>query len=414
MPPERQAASLIMFDKEIIIVTPWFGNFAGGAEVQAASIAIELNRRGVKTKIFTTCSRSPYDSWWEDHFVAGASEVSGIEVRRFSTGNKRARYEAVIEKLQRGDEKLSAQDQEDFFLCGINSDDLTNALGQRIAEGVEIIALPYFQGLTHAVVNRYPHSVSLIPCFHDEPQFYWRATETLLQNAKHIFFYSVEEKEMAVKQYGNRVGRKVVESVVTGGGVELRALAGDVVDDDDGEAFGETLPKNYFVYVGRKERGKNVHLLCQWFIHYAKKFHRDARLLFIGGGDGALIPQDERLIDCGFVSERRKQRIIKSAKGLINLSRNESFSLVLMEAWLLGVPTVVNAECAVTRGHVRRSQGGLYVQNEDEFAGALNYLEENREAAHKLGLNGQRYVKANFSFDTVLHKYLRELSASRG
>ena len=38
-----------MFNKKIGIITPWFGRFAGGAELLARGMARELNKRGVRT-----------------------------------------------------------------------------------------------------------------------------------------------------------------------------------------------------------------------------------------------------------------------------------------------------------------------------------------------------------------------------
>jgi glycosyltransferase involved in cell wall biosynthesis len=127
----------------------------------------------------------------------------------------------------------------------------------------------------------------------------------------------------------------------------------------------------------------------------------------VGGGDKSLVPSRECFIDFGVVSEATKQYVISHSQGLINLSENESFSLVLMEGWLLGVPTIVSAKCDVTRSHVTRSNGGLYVANSEEFARALTYLEDHKEIRSKLALNGQRYVLQTFSYDRVLEKYLR-------
>lgn len=454
---------MMQFDKEIIIVTPWFGAFAGGAERLARGLAVELGRRGVRTKVFTTCSRSPYDSWWEDYYAEGTSDEAGFEVQRFATVKENAGYHAAIAGIQNGRE-LTPQEQDGFFVDGINSRELTDALARYITDDYEIIALPYFHGLTHSVVNRFPGKISIVPCFHDELQFTWEATKKLLTNAKHVFFNSIEEREMTIRRYGASIGRKIVEGIVTGVGVEIsdsngeNADAGYVLDEktmdevtvrpagerdvrnskgfgrkivegllagigveilDSGKAETNAedermrLPENYFVYAGRKERGKNVDLLCGWFAHYAAENQRDAKLVFIGGGDASLVPQgDGHFIDYGFVSETEKQRVIKSANALINLSLNESFSIVLMEGWLLGVPAIVSAGCAVTSGHVRRCNGGLYVDNYEEFALALRLLERNRELAGELGRRGQSYVAANFSFDAVLLKYLCELSPS--
>jgi glycosyltransferase involved in cell wall biosynthesis len=391
-----------MFDKKLLIVTPWFERFAGGAELLARGMAREFNKRGVHAMVFTTCSRSPYDSWWEDHYEPGVYTVAGVETRRFATVKAWTRYAAVIGKLQRG-ENLTPPDEQDFFTYGINSDDLINALEEYVDRDYEIIALPYFHGLTHSAVNKYPGKVSLVPCFHDEPQFYWRTTETLLRNAKRLFFNSSEEKQMTIKQYGPSVGRRIVESVVAGVGVELTVHSGEH------EALAEQLPESYFVYAGRKEVGKNVHLLCQWFASYAEKFNPETKLIFIGGGDESLVPSNAQFIDFGFVSEAMKQHLIRHSKGVINLSENESFSIVIMEGWLLGVPAIVSAKCAVTKNHVRRCNGGLYVASGDEFAQALKYLEENDAARNILAANGQQYVAREFSFDAVLSRYLLEL-----
>jgi glycosyltransferase involved in cell wall biosynthesis len=390
-----------MFDKKIGIITPWFGHFAGGAELLARGMARELNKRGVPTTVFTTCSRSPFDNWWRDHYDPGVYDIEGIQTRRFATGKVRTPYESVISKLTRG-QTVSIEEQEDFFVYGINSSELVQALGDYINhEEYELIALPYFHGLTYSVVNQYPNRISLVPCFHDEEQFYWPATERMLSNSKHIFFNSPEEKQLAVKQYGLRVGRRLVESVVTGIGVEL--------PPSDEQVKPEELPRKYFLYAGRKERGKNVHLLCEWFGEYARKFDRNTKLVFIGGGDKSLLPANDRYLDFGFVSETRKLQLIKHSMGIINLSENESFSIVIMEGWLCGVPGVVSAACPVTSSHVRRSNGGLFVANSDEFSLALKYLEDNETARRGLAANGRKYVTREFSFDAVLSRYLREL-----
>jgi glycosyltransferase involved in cell wall biosynthesis len=391
-----------MFNKKIGIITPWFGRFAGGAELLARGMARELNKRGVHTSVFTTCSASPYDSWWQDHYAPGVYEVEGIETRRFATGKTREPYDSVIGKLTRG-KNLTPQDEENFFAYGINSNDLVQALGEYENDDHELIALPYFHGLTHSVVNHYPGKISLIPCFHDEPQFYWNATERLLSNSKHIFFNSAEEKQLTIRQYGRRVGRRVVESVVTGVGVELPSSNGHSMEK------AEPLPESYFVYAGRKERGKNVHVLAEWFGEYARKYSGTTKLVFIGGGDESLVPHTDHFVDLGFVSESRKLEVFRNSKGIINLSENESFSIVVMEGWLCGVPSVVSANCAVTRNHVSRCNGGLFVSNTDEFCEALKYLEANEAVRERMGANGQQYLKREYSFDAVLARYLNEL-----
>ena len=386
-----------MFDKAIVIVTPWFGRFAGGAESLAQGMAREFNRRGVKAIVFTTCSSSPFESWWEDHYEPGLSLVNGIEVRRFATNKSNAGYLAGIKKIQES-ANLTFTEQTEYFKDSINSDDLIAAIAPALNEGYEIVALPYFYGLTHSLLQRYPREISLIPCFHDEPQFYWTATSELLRNAKYLFYNSPEEKEMTIRTHGAAVGRRVVEGIVTGVGVEL-----DPIDRHDQAVPG--LPRKYFVYAGRKERGKNVPILCEWFSAYAAASDSNAKLLFIGGGDERLVPRNDYFVDLGFVSETAKHQIIGGAKAMLNLSVNESFSIVLMEGWLSGVPVVVSAQSPVMKGHVQRANGGLYVANQDEFSAAVQLLERDDVLRKRLALQGRVYVVNNFTFDRVLARY---------
>lgn len=389
----------------LILVTPWFGVFAGGAERLVRGLATEFNRRGILTLVFTTCSSSPYECWWTDHYEPGTFDIEGVETHRFATDREPARYHAAIEKLSRGDE-LSESERGDFFRFGINSTSLIEGVKDYLTDGWEVIAAPYFHGLTHTLLEHYPQRISLVPCFHDEPQFYWKPVERLLKNSKYIFFNSAEEKELAIRQYGRVIGRRLVESAVAGVGVEIDASA-----EHDAAGMRARLPDSYFVYTGRKESGKNVDMLVDWFSKYVAELGAKSALVFLGGGDETLVPSgDPSIIDMGFVPEAIKHAVIRHSLGVINLSVNESFSIAMMEGWLLGVPAVVHSRCAVTTGHVRRCNGGLYPANYDEFALALNYLESNPLIARALGANGCDYVRREFTFDEVLFRYLREFN----
>jgi glycosyltransferase involved in cell wall biosynthesis len=406
-----------VFQKTIVIVTPWFDGFVGGAGTLAKGMAYELNRRGVHASVFTTCSLSPYDDWWRDHYPAGRSEISGIETHRFPVNRVRAPYDATIRKLAKGS-RLTNDDEQNFFKYGINSDELVEALTRVLGDDHEVLALPYFQGLTHSAINKHPGKLSLIPCFHDEPEFYWNTTKELLANAKHIFYNSHEEKEMTIREYGRTVGRRVVEGVVTGVGVEVSAADDAASDDTSGVASAATalgrssLPQSYFVYAGRKERGKNVPLLCEWFLEHVRETGTQSKLVFIGGGDKELLPRSPHILDLGPVSEVKKRRVIQNAKALINLSNNESFSIVMVEAWLAGVPVIASARCAVTTGHVRRAHGGLFVDSREEFSAGLACLESNDQIRTSLGINGRQFASRQFSHDAVLARYLDVLAAN--
>jgi glycosyltransferase involved in cell wall biosynthesis len=114
----------------------------------------------------------------------------------------------------------------------------------------------------------------------------------------------------------------------------------------------------FLLYVGRKEAGKNVPLLIDYFAQYKRQYGGELCLVLVGKG-AVEIPPDRRhnILDLGFLSEQDKLDAYAAALALCQPSCNESFSIVMMEAWVAGTPTLVHANCAVTRGIAWRPMG---------------------------------------------------------
>ena len=58
----------------------------------------------------------------------------------------------------------------------------------------------------------------------------------------------------------------------------------------------------------------------------------------------------------------------------VSPSALESFSLVVIEAWVERVPVLVNGACGPTREHCERSGGGLWFTSYPEFEAVLERL----------------------------------------
>ena len=84
----------------------------------------------------------------------------------------------------------------------------------------------------------------------------------------------------------------------------------------------------------------------------------------------------------------------------------ESFSIVIMEAWLCGRPVLVNARCPVTVEHCRQSQGGLFFEDYLEFESCLHALLKRPDLSRNLAENGRRYVLDHFHWDRVSEKFI--------
>src|SRR5262249_30243306 len=118
-------------------------------------------------------------------------------------------------------------------------------------------------------------------------------------------------------------------------------------------------------------------------------------------------PDHPLLRPLGFVDAPTRDALLARAHALMMPSPYESLSMVLLEAWNHGTPALVNARCAVLKGQVLRADGGLYYQSAMEFAGALDYLLANRDAAAQLGAQGRAYVEQEYRWPTVLAKIER-------
>jgi glycosyltransferase involved in cell wall biosynthesis len=74
-----------------------------------------------------------------------------------------------------------------------------------------------------------------------------------------------------------------------------------------------------------------------------------------------------------------------------------------------GTAVLVNGECDVLKGHCLRSNAGLWYQSYEEFRECFRYLCSNFEIKLKMGENGKKYVKTNYSWELIEKKYLKML-----
>ena len=115
------------------------------------------------------------------------------------------------------------------------------------------------------------------------------------------------------------------------------------------------------------------------------------------------------ILDLGFVTPQNKADAYAAALVLCQPSLLESFSLVMMEAWLAGAPSLVHGRCAVTRDHCLASNGGLFFDDYFEFAEALDLLARDEALRRRMGEAGRAYVLAHYTWDRVTDNYLAVL-----
>ena len=83
------------------------------------------------------------------------------------------------------------------------------------------------------------------------------------------------------------------------------------------------------------------------------------------------IPSHPRIQHLGFVSETKKQTLIKHSACIVNPSPLESLSMIVIEGMMLKRPVLVNKECPVLNDYVEAAQSVKGYLNQEEFNKSL-------------------------------------------
>jgi glycosyltransferase involved in cell wall biosynthesis len=160
----------------------------------------------------------------------------------------------------------------------------------------------------------------------------------------------------------------------------------------------------YLVCLGRVDRHKGTSLLAALFAAYKQRHPGPLRLVLAGPVVEA--PGFHPDIDVvGPVTEDEKWALLAGAVALLSPSPWEAFSLVVAEAWSARTPVVVNAACAATVEHCRRSGGGLSFAGFGQFEAVVELLCEDEQVRGRLGRRGRAYVDRWFRWPRIIDRY---------
>jgi glycosyltransferase involved in cell wall biosynthesis len=380
---------------KLAVVTPRYGTeVPGGAETAARLLATHLARReGFTVEALSTCALVA--STWADHYPSGETEIDGVRVRRFPvTGTRSADFDARTDLVVSRSRRVSDREQREWIeKQGPVSPGLIDAIERSDAD---VFAFhPY---LYHPTVAGMPHVADraiLHGAAHDEPVLRIPLYRDLFNDAAGLAYWSEPERQLVERRF--RVAAK--PAVVVGLGVDVGA--------GDADAARRTLDlddRPYVLCLGRVDDGKGARLLAECFAQYKNRRGGPLRLVFAGPVINEVPPHPD-ITTVGAVDERVKWGLLRGALALVSPSAYESFSIVLMEAWSVGTPALVNSRCAVTLDHVRRSGGGLAFGNYAELEVELDRITESASLRTSLGRAGSRYVDGRYRWNDVIDRY---------
>ena len=383
----------------VYCVIPWYGPEAGGAEYHAHLLCQTLIKQGVNLEVLTTCGKDVGANWYKDAYPAGKTVIESVPVRRFPVRHGRAhRFHALNARLL-NNLLLGAGEAEDFFQNSINSDELLSFIQTHAASSAFLLML--YQYGTSVLGSRIaPERSFLLPCFHDEPIAYLPPVRAMFRRVRGILFNTPPEAAIASTLYD--LQEPVTEFFGVGVHEDFTAQPERFL-----KKYNITFP--YIVCVGRKDAGKNVYYLAHLFSEYIRDTGSNLHLICIGPGKLSDIPAHaaRHILELGFIPEQDKRDAFAGAIAVAQPSNRESYSMVIMEAWLAGVPALVNANCAVTRWLTSTANGGLYFQNYYEFREALDMVFHEKDLRQKLGAQGKEYITSHYRYDDIASRAVR-------
>jgi glycosyltransferase involved in cell wall biosynthesis len=393
----------------ITIVVPWFGpDTAGGAETQARQLAQAIRAQGAPVEVWATTGRDSFAPPEMAHYPEGADTVDGVPVRRFAiTPPQPDPY--VPLPIARRREQLGAlpafPDHELRLLASLVSSDALLEAVASAGDGRRFLFIPYpfpssFWGALLAGERAH-----LLPCLHDEPYARYSTYGYMFRRARRALANSPAERDLALRLYDLPSDRVVV----AGEGIDLAPRG-------DGAAFRAQrgLDGPLLMYAGRRDQTKNVPLLLAYLREYWARRGTPLKLMLMGR-DPFELPEALReiVIDLGYLSAQEKHDAYAAADVYVHPSLIESFSIVLMEAWLQSTPALVHADCTVTREAAEASRAGLAFRDFGEFAAALDLLLGNTQLRQELGARGRAFVLETCRWDEVARRTIEAILGSQ-
>jgi glycosyltransferase involved in cell wall biosynthesis len=385
---------------KVAFVTPRYGpEVMGGAETAARQLAEHLVAEFAwEVEAFSTCALDHVT--WEDVLPAGESTINGVTVRRFpATSGRSPDFYDLDGRLRIAPTEVTRRESQRWVeLNGPLTPTLVDALAH---SDVDVAAFyPYLYYPTVAGIGRVPMPSVLHPAAHDEPALYLPVFRGTFSNADALCYHTMAERRLVQRVHPVADLPQIVLGLGVADGTAGGRHGGDVL------GVGE---RPYLVSVGRVDEHKGSAMLAAFFAKF-KERHPGPLALALVGPITARIPPHPDLILTGVVDEADKRDIVRDATVSVSPSALESFSLVVLEAWLESVPVMVNATCDPTREHCERSGGGLWFASYSGFEAALERLLADAALRARLGAAGRAYVDEHYQWPRLIGRYARFLT----
>ncbi len=378
-----------------VVAPRWGPEVIGGTEYWLRLLAEHLvDGVGWEVHAFTTCATSAVT--WADELPEGTTVEGGVVVHRHRSESGRSTTYAPLDSVVRRVPSLLPAPVADDFVAAVGPVNPA-MVRSAAAAGCDLVAVtPHLYWPSIHTVRVIGRRTVFHPAAHDEPELHLPGTAATFAAVGGYSFNSFAERDLVESRFpvaslpGAVVGNAVVEA--PGDPAAARRWLG--LDPDE----------RYVVCVGRVERVKGSHTLAELWQTYRRRRPGAPRLVMVGVVNEALAGSADVVV-AGAVPEAIKWGAMRGAEALVSPSAWESFSLVVVEAWLAGIPVLVNRRCAPTVEQCRRSGGGLWWDGYAELEVVVDRVLGDPALRAALGARGREFARSAYAWPAILERY---------
>ena len=376
------------------IIQRYGEEIAWGAEMLCRRVAERLARTH-DVEVLTTCAVDYVT--WANHLDPGEALVNGIKVRRFPVSRPRdpRRFGRIQEQIfntpHSRRQELRWLDEE-----GPRSPALVRHIEANRDHYDLFIFFSFRYWITYHGLPLVADKAILVPTAEHDPVLDLEIFAEFFRRPAGIVYLTPEEQQLIESISGNGE----TPSDVIGG---LDTWPGEVDRGLFRRAHG--LPdQGYILYLGRVDENKGCRQMFAHYIRYAGERPHSLPLVVVGK-PVMEIPEHPKISHHGFVTEEEKFSALAGSRFLLMPSAYESLCMVVLEAWAMGTPALVNGRCDVLRGQVTRAGGGLWYDDFDEFLYTMELLGRDDGLRRALGASGERYCRTTYSWERIEEQY---------
>lgn len=409
------------------IISRYTTNSTGGAEKHARDI-LQLLPSEWEVEVFTSCAED-YQTW-KNTYPEGESWDGGILIRRFRSKKERKirSFNRHLDRIRNLHQNQTLKEEEKWIeeqgpFC-------PNLVKSLLISKDDTDVFIFFSYLYYPIVKGLEFLASksiFIPMLHDELPAYFSIYKKAFTDSIYYAFNTPEEANLFQRIFGftpslqSIIGTYIEEPqseeaekyLPTSENIPAPStkiqLSTKIPSPNDG--FDKKFNSPYIFTLGRMDIGKGYLELIEYVNIWNSNSDQKITLLVAGKNPTQFQKkyQSDTIQFLGYISDEEKYTLMKNAILFINPSQLESFSIVIMEAWLMGAAVLVNGNSDVLKGHCVRSNGGLYYRDLDSFLETIHILSKDPNLRKRMGSNGRKYVIQNFNRSLIREKLLNTI-----